>query len=84
MHEPSALGADGWSLTIGGEVEKPYSISLAELSKLEKHSVVNTLECAGNGRSLHDPKVPGSGARAQSATRASPACGCEISSSVAE
>ena len=59
MHEPSALGADGWSLTIGGEVEKPYSISLAELSKLEKHSVVNTLECAGNGRSLHDPKVPG-------------------------
>src|ERR1700758_4839334 len=59
MHEPSTLGADGWALSIGGEVEKPYSISLADLSKLEKHSVVNTLECAGNGRSLHNPKVPG-------------------------
>jgi sulfite oxidase len=59
MHEPSTVGADGWSLSIGGEVEKQYSISLPELAKLEKHSVVNTLECAGNGRSLHDPKVPG-------------------------
>jgi DMSO/TMAO reductase YedYZ molybdopterin-dependent catalytic subunit len=59
MHEPIALGADGWTLSIAGEVEKPYSISLAELSKVEKHSVANTLECAGNGRGLYSPKVPG-------------------------
>jgi DMSO/TMAO reductase YedYZ molybdopterin-dependent catalytic subunit len=59
MHPPSAVGADGWALSFGGEVDNPYSISLAELSKLEKHSVVNTLECAGNGRGLYHPQVPG-------------------------
>src|SRR5271169_5483256 len=59
MHEPSELNAEDWRLSIGGEVEKPLALTLAELSKLESHSVVNTLECAGNGRSLHRPQVPG-------------------------
>ena len=59
MHEPSELNADDWRLTVGGEVEKPFALTLAELSKFETHSVVNTLECAGNGRSLHRPQVPG-------------------------
>jgi DMSO/TMAO reductase YedYZ molybdopterin-dependent catalytic subunit len=59
MHEPSEITADTWKLTLGGEVEKPLSLTLADLSKLETHSVVNTLECAGNGRSLHRPQVPG-------------------------
>jgi DMSO/TMAO reductase YedYZ molybdopterin-dependent catalytic subunit len=59
MHEPSELNSDNWRLTVGGEVEKPLTLTLAELSKLETHSVVNTLECAGNGRSLHRPQVPG-------------------------
>src|SRR5579872_2835958 len=59
MHEPSDLDAETWRLTVGGEVEKPLTLTLAELSKLETHSVVNTLECAGNGRSLHRPQVPG-------------------------
>lgn len=59
MHEPSELSANGWRLTVGGEVEKPFTLTLSDLSKLETHSVVNTLECAGNGRSLHRPQVPG-------------------------
>src|SRR5260370_18032779 len=59
MHEPSDLNADAWRLSLGGELDKSLTISLAELSKLEIHSVVNTLECAGNGRSLHRPQVPG-------------------------
>ena len=59
MHEPSELSPDSWRLTIGGEVEKPVTLTLAELSKLENQSVVNTLECAGNGRSLYRPQVPG-------------------------
>jgi len=59
MHEPSELSADDWRLTVGGEVEKPFTLTLSELAKFETHSVVNTLECAGNGRSLHRPQVPG-------------------------
>src|SRR5579864_4519742 len=59
MHEPSEIDPATWKVTIGGEVEKPYELSLAELSKLESHSVVNTLECAGNGRAFQRPKVPG-------------------------
>src|ERR1700719_5005634 len=48
MHEPSGVDLDTWRLTVGGKVKKPLTLSLAELSKLETHSVVNTLECAGN------------------------------------
>lgn len=59
MHEPSELDAHDWRLTVGGEVEKPLTLSLSELSKIETHSVVNALECAGNGRNLHRPQVPG-------------------------
>jgi DMSO/TMAO reductase YedYZ molybdopterin-dependent catalytic subunit len=59
MHEPSELDAGDWRLTVGGEVEKPLTLSLAELSKMQVHSVVNTLECAGNGRALYRPQVPG-------------------------
>jgi DMSO/TMAO reductase YedYZ molybdopterin-dependent catalytic subunit len=59
MYEPVQLDANEWRLSIGGEVEKPITLSLADLSKLETYSVVNTLECAGNGRSLHRPQVPG-------------------------
>jgi sulfite oxidase len=63
MHEPSELSGDltnsDWRLTVGGEVDKPFALTFSELSKLETHSVVNTLECAGNGRSLHRPQVPG-------------------------
>jgi sulfite oxidase len=59
MHEPSQLDAKDWRLSLGGEVDKPLTLSRADLSKLETHSVVNTLECAGNGRSLQRPQVPG-------------------------
>ena len=59
MHEPNAVDAATWTLRISGEVEKPITLNLSALSKLEKHSVVNTLECAGNGRGLQNPKVPG-------------------------
>lgn len=59
MSEPTSLDAAEWRLSIGGEVEKPLTLSLADLGKLESHSVINTLECAGNGRALHNPRVPG-------------------------
>ena len=59
MFEPSSLDPSEWRLKVGGEVEKPLSLSLTELSRIESHSVTNTLECAGNGRAFHKPQVPG-------------------------
>jgi DMSO/TMAO reductase YedYZ molybdopterin-dependent catalytic subunit len=59
MFEPARVEAKTWQLSIAGEVEKPLTFTLADLEKLPLHSVVNTMECAGNGRSLQNPKVPG-------------------------
>jgi sulfite oxidase len=59
MHEPSTLDQDTWRVAISGEVEKPLTLSLRDLGKLPSHSVVNTLECAGNGRGFEQPPVPG-------------------------
>src|SRR2546429_392815 len=59
MHEPSTLDPEEWRLRISGEVERPFTLSLAELRKFESHDVTNTLECAGNGRAFQKPHVPG-------------------------
>src|SRR6266853_2233022 len=59
MHEPSTVDPGEWRLIIGGEVEKPLSFTLAELTKMEQHTIINTLECAGNGRAFAVPHVPG-------------------------
>jgi DMSO/TMAO reductase YedYZ molybdopterin-dependent catalytic subunit len=59
MFEPSTVKAADWKLTVGGEVDKPLTLSLTDVAGLEQHSVTNTLECAGNGRAFHNPKVPG-------------------------
>ena len=59
MFEPAKIDASTWKLTIGGEVEKPLTLTLADLQRVPVHSVTNAMECAGNGRSLHNPKVPG-------------------------
>jgi len=59
MFEPSEIDAKGWRLAIGGEVQKPLSLTLADLAEIPDRSITNTLECAGNGRSSQNPKVPG-------------------------
>lgn len=51
---------DRWRLTVDGEVERPGSFSLADLTRLfGTVSVTAVLECAGNGRAFFDPPVSG-------------------------
>lgn len=48
-----------WRLTIDGEVASPMHFSLAELRKLPAAEATCVLQCAGNGRGLYTPTVPG-------------------------
>jgi DMSO/TMAO reductase YedYZ molybdopterin-dependent catalytic subunit len=59
MFEPAKINSVTWTLMISGEVSKPLTLTLADLERIPIHSVTNTLECAGNGRSMQSPKVPG-------------------------
>src|SRR5260370_27058882 len=44
------VDADAWRLELGGEVERPCSVSLHELRAPEPVELLATLEGAGNGR----------------------------------
>jgi DMSO/TMAO reductase YedYZ molybdopterin-dependent catalytic subunit len=58
FHVPS-LDESTWRLGVGGLVERPLSLSLEELTRMRSQTLVVTLECAGNGRSLLEPPVAG-------------------------
>ena len=45
-----------WRLEIGGAVAEPLSLSLDDLRMRETVSATVTMECAGNGRALLDPR----------------------------
>jgi DMSO/TMAO reductase YedYZ molybdopterin-dependent catalytic subunit len=53
------LDAGPFRLGVTGLVERPLSLSLRELQNMRSQTEVVTLECAGNGRTLFDPPVPG-------------------------
>ena len=51
--------AQGWSLTIDGEVRNQRAFSLDDLHSLSQVTLQVVLECAGNGRSAFAPTVGG-------------------------
>jgi len=46
-------------LKVDGEVDSPLSLRLDDLRRMEQVTHAITLECAGNGRSFHNPKAAG-------------------------
>jgi DMSO/TMAO reductase YedYZ molybdopterin-dependent catalytic subunit len=44
---------------VGGLVERPLDFSLRDLHNMRSQTIVATLECAGNGRTMFDPPVGG-------------------------
>jgi sulfite oxidase len=52
------IKAEAFRLTIEGLVERPLTLSLAELGQFEQHSTTATLTCAGNRRSEHSRVKP--------------------------
>src|SRR5438067_13508365 len=59
MFEPTTLDVRTWKLTVGGEVEHPLELQMSDIVKYPAAAVINTLECAGNGRAFYQPHVPG-------------------------
>ena len=53
------LDPAAWRLEVGGLVDRPLSLTLAQVRALPSQSAVATLECAGNGRVGLEPSVPG-------------------------
>ncbi|HVL88903.1 MAG TPA: molybdopterin-dependent oxidoreductase, partial [Actinomycetota bacterium] len=45
-----------WRLRIGGAVESPMSLALHELQAMPSKTLTVTMECAGNGRALLNPR----------------------------
>lgn len=56
----AAANADGWKITIDGEVNKPVEITVGELKKRFRAQTLRmVLECGGNGRSFFSPPASG-------------------------
>lgn len=54
------MDANGWILTIDGEVHKPLQLTLDDLKKRFKHYTYTLqLECGGNGRAGFNPPAKG-------------------------
>jgi DMSO/TMAO reductase YedYZ molybdopterin-dependent catalytic subunit len=54
-----ALEPSTYRLAVGGCVERPLSLSLTDLRRMRSQTLVVTLECAGNGRTLFHPPIDG-------------------------
>ena len=56
---PDPVNLSEWKLKLDGVVNQPITLSMADLKKLPRVELVAVLECAGNGRSFYQPRVPG-------------------------
>jgi DMSO/TMAO reductase YedYZ molybdopterin-dependent catalytic subunit len=54
-----ATWASTWKLELTGTLARPRTVTLADLQKMKQVTVEAVLQCAGNGRGLFTPRVPG-------------------------
>lgn len=58
--EVEEVNADAWELVIDGFVDKPLTLTIADMKKMFKvHKMSLTVECGGNGRAFFDPPARG-------------------------
>ncbi|MFL5738246.1 MAG: sulfite oxidase [Actinomycetota bacterium] len=51
------VDVDAWRLRVDGGVGRSLELSLDDLRNRERRTVAVTMECAGNGRTLYDPRA---------------------------
>ena len=57
---PSEVDAGAWTLTIDGLVDRPMTLSIADLrSRFEVVTMALAIECGGNGRAFFEPPARG-------------------------
>ena len=49
--------ADGWTLQIGGMVRNPMTLGMDDIASRPSVTLPVTMECAGNGRALMEPRA---------------------------
>lgn len=54
-----AVDLGPWEIEVVGLVDRPLRLSLDELGRMEQATRTAVLQCAGNGRGLYRPRVPG-------------------------
>jgi DMSO/TMAO reductase YedYZ molybdopterin-dependent catalytic subunit len=55
-YDVPAVDPGSWTLGLGGAVERALRLTLADLRAMPSSRVVVTMECAGNGRALLEPR----------------------------
>ena len=58
-HYVPAVDPAAWRLEVNGKVGTPLSLTMDQLKSLPRFELVSVLECAGNGRGLFEPSMPG-------------------------
>lgn len=57
---PLSIDPEAYRMEVGGEVEKPLSLSVADLrTKFEPFEIVAVNQCSGNSRGFMEPRVGG-------------------------
>jgi sulfite oxidase len=57
--QTDAITEANWTLRIGGLVERSQSFTLKDLRQMDAVTITAVVQCSGNGRAFHRPKVPG-------------------------
>lgn len=56
---PELIAEANWRLHVGGLIEHPLELTLKDLKEFERVTITAVVQCSGNGRAFHRPKVPG-------------------------
>lgn len=56
---PEVIAEANWRLHVGGLIEHPLALTLKDLKEFEQVTITAVVQCSGNGRAFHRPKVPG-------------------------
>jgi len=56
---PTSVDLRTWRIKVGGNTERSPELSMDDLKGLPRVTYTAVLQCAGNGRSLFEPRVPG-------------------------